>query len=86
LLTPIELDELFPNGIVPTGPTRFTLHVNANGTVDEVILPNGLQTSDLNRITDSLRHWVFLPGEIHRSAVPTIVEIEFSPAIAPPAN
>lgn len=81
LLTPIELDELFPNGAAPSRSITFILHVSAAGTVDEIILPKGTQATDLDGLATTLKRWVFLPGEIHRSAVPTVVEIEFSPAV-----
>lgn len=83
LLTPLDLAEIFPNGVAPAQPVVVTILVSQDGTVDDVIVPNTGELWDPDAVRRVLKNWIFLPGEIHGSRVPSVVEIEFAPLSSP---
>lgn len=80
LLSPLEPDELFPGGIVPLEPIRLRVQVSAKGKVDAVLASGDRNAEPVQHLQRTIRRWVFLPGEVNGTPVPSEWEIEFSPA------
>lgn len=80
LLSPFELDDLFPGGIAPLEPIRLRVQVSAAGKVDAIVASGNSTSEPTQHLLRTIRRWIFLPGEANGTPVPSEWEIEFSPA------
>lgn len=80
LLTPVEFDALFPNGVAPAAPVKVRLYITTEGSVARIDLDPEALRAQLGPALETIERWIFVPGEIKGRPVASIVEIEFSPA------